>query len=262
MSLNEPLEFATNLALEVGDLLLGYYDTRGVHASSKSDHTVVTDADLAADRYISEKITQRYPADAIISEESSHLYSTPSADVWVIDPLDGTTNFSLGLPVWGISIARMVNGIPEQAVLYFPRLQELYSAERNSGAYLNSNPITVKGRNPAEPMSFFSCCSRCFRTFDISIPYKPRIMGSTAYSFCMVARGAALLALDVTPKVWDIAAAWLVVEEAGGVIKPLETGQVFPISTKIDYASVSWTILAAATRKLFDQNKVRIQRKK
>jgi myo-inositol-1(or 4)-monophosphatase len=255
------LGFARDLALGAGDLLLGYFNIAGISASQKPDHTVVTEADLAADRYISGKINEKFPEDAIISEESVHLFSDPSTPVWVIDPLDGTTNFSLGLPIWGISIARLVDGFPQQGVLFFPRVNELYTVERNNGAHLNTRPISARQPNPAEPMSFFSCCSRSFRTFDISIPYKPRIMGSTAYSFCMVARGSALLALDVTPKIWDIAAAWLLVEEAGGMIKPFETGQVFPISMDTDYTSVSIPILAAASEKLFEMGKSRIRRK-
>jgi myo-inositol-1(or 4)-monophosphatase len=259
--MSEVLEFATQLALEAGDLLLKYYDPSGIRATTKPDLTVVTEADLAADRFISKKIREYFPSDALISEESSHFLSDPSAPVWVIDPLDGTTNFSLGLPVWGISIARLIEGFPSLGVLFFPRLEELYTTERNMGAYLNHLPITVREPNPAEPMSFFACCSRSYRNFNITIPYKTRIMGSSAYSFCMVARGAALLALDATPKIWDLAAAWLLVEEAGGIIRPFETGQFFPISMDIDYSSTSWTILSAATSKLFDLGKARIQRK-
>jgi myo-inositol-1(or 4)-monophosphatase len=259
--MTDALEFAISLSLEAGNLLQEYYDSFGIHASAKPDATVVTEADLAADRLISEKIRESFPDDGIISEESSHFLLDPQAATWVIDPLDGTTNFSLGLPVWGISIARLVNGFPDLGVVYFPLLEELYSASRGAGSFLNHRPISTRAPNPSEPMSFFACCSRSFRMFDISIQYKPRIMGSSSYSFCLVARGAALLALDTTSKVWDLAAAWLLVEEAGGIIQPFEMGQVFPLTVNMDYSTASWTILAAATQKLFEMGKNKIQRK-
>ncbi len=259
--MNELLEFSIHLAHEVGDLLQKYYDPAGIRATTKPDRTVVTEADFAADRLISETITRHFPGDSLVSEESSHYASSISSPVWVIDPLDGTTNFSLGLAIWGISIARLVDGIPDLGVIYFPRLAELYTASRSSGAYLNDMPIRVRAPDPSQPMSFFACCSRSFRKFDITIPYKPRILGSSAYSFCMVARGSALLGLDTTPKIWDLAAIWVLVEQAGGVIQQLEGSPIFPIATGIDYSLQSTAVLAAATPSLFELGKSKIHRK-
>jgi myo-inositol-1(or 4)-monophosphatase len=253
--------FTVDLALETGGLLLEFFDLFGIHASPKPDHTVVTEADLAADRLITRRIQENFPADGIISEESSHFLHDPHSPTWVVDPLDGTTNFSLGLPVWGISIARLLNGYPELGVLYFPIIDELYVGRSGSGAYLNHRQISTRAPDPAEPMSFFTCCSRSFRTFNISVPYKPRIMGSSAYSFCLVARGSALIGLETTPKIWDLAAAWLLVEEAGGIIKPFETGQIFPIHSDVDYNTASWAVIATTTPKLFEQSNHWIKRK-
>ncbi len=259
--MNDVLDFSINLAHEVGELLQKYYDPAGVPAVPKPDRTVVTEADLAADRLISESIARHFPGDGIISEESSHFAPAAHSVVWVIDPLDGTTNFSLGLAIWGISIARLVDGFPELGVIYFPRLAELYTALRGSGAYLNENTIHVRAPDPSQPMSFFACCSRSFRKFDISIPYKPRILGSSAYSFCMVARGTALLGLDSTPKIWDLAAIWVLVEEAGGIIQPLDGPQFFPVSAGIDYSEQSTPVLAAATPALLAMGKSKIHSK-
>lgn len=259
--MNEAQEFAINLALKSGELLKRYYNSAGIHASAKPDQTVVTEADLAADFMISQMIQQAFPQDGIISEESSHYLLDSESATWVIDPLDGTTNFSLGLPVWGVSIGRLVNGYPDLGVVYFPLLNELYSARRGSGSYLNNEPITARAPNPAQPMSFFACCSRAFRAFNIEIPYKPRIMGSSAYSFSLVARGTALMSFDVDPKVWDLAAAWVLVEEAGGIIEAFDGSQVFPLARDIDYNITSRPVLAAATQKLFEMGRNKIQRK-
>jgi myo-inositol-1(or 4)-monophosphatase len=222
---------------------------------------VVTEADLAADQFITKEIEQNYPHDEIVSEESSHFLKDTQSPTWVIDPLDGTTNFSLGLPIWGVSIARLEDGYPVLGAIYFPRLNELYTALQGSGAYLNGVRLLAREPDPTQPMSFFACCSRSFRAFNISVPYKPRIMGSSVYSFCLVARGSALLALDVTPKIWDLAAVWILVKESGGTIDTFEGSSVFPISPNIDYSQTSYPTLASATQKLFEMGHRKIQRK-
>ena len=259
--MNNPLKFATELAIKTGSLLQKYFNPAGTLASQKPDQSVVTDADLAAETMITTAIQMKYPHDGIISEETSHNLEDSHSTVWVIDPLDGTTNFSMGLSIWGTSIACLADGIPQLGVLYFPMINELYTTWRDSGAYLNKNQITTRAPDPTQPMSFFACCSRSFRNYDIEIPYKPRIFGSAAYSLCMVARGSALLGLDTTPKVWDLAAAWLLVEEAGGKIASLEGAQPFPIATKIDYSKITYPTLAAATSEVYDFGLKKIHKK-
>ena len=259
--MNDALDFAINLAMQTGDLLQKYYTPTGIQSTVKADNTVVTEADLAADRFITEQIKLKFPHDGILSEESSHFLIEPQLPTWVIDPLDGTTNFSLGLAIWGVSIARLVDGYPELGVIYFPCLSELYSTKRGAGAYLNNKPITAREPDPTQPNSFFACCSRSFRTFNISIPYKPRILGSSTYTLSMVARGLALLGLDATPKIWDLAAAWLLVEEAGGIMSEFEGLRPFPLSPNVDYSTTSYTTLAAATQQLLEMGYSKIQRK-
>jgi len=259
--MNDPVEFAVNLALQTGNLLQKFYNPAGIRASSKPDQTVVTEADVAADMLITNAIHDHFPLDEIISEESSHRLTNTQSPIWITDPLDGTTNFSLGLSIWGVSIARLLNGYPELGVLFFPMINELYIARRDSGALLNNKSITVRAPDPTQPMSFFACCSRSFRYYNISIPYKPRIMGSGAYIFCLVARGSALLGFDAAPKIWDLAAAWLLVEEAGGMITAFEGSPPFPIFPQDDYSSTNYPTLAAASPAVFSVGQNKIQRK-
>jgi len=259
--MNDPVLFAVNLALQTGNLLRRFYNPAGIPASPKPDRTVVTEADLAADKLIIDTIHEHYPQDEIISEESSHHLVNHQSPIWIIDPLDGTTNFSLGLAIWGVSIARIVDGVPQLGVLYFPMINELYTTRRGSGAFLNNKSIAVRAPDPTQPMSFFACCSRSFRYYNIRIPYKPRIMGSGAYTFCMVARGAALLGFDAAPKIWDLAAAWLLVEEAGGKITAFEGTSPFPISLQDDYSATNYPTLAAATSDVFTLGQNKINRK-
>ena len=255
------IEFVSQLAMETGDILMNYYRRSGTRSQLKSDRTVVTEADLAADLYLRNRISQAYPENPILSEESNTTYPTNQSAVWVIDPLDGTTNFSLGLHYWGVSIARIINGYPELGVLYFPLLGELFTASLGEGAYLNDSHLEVKPPNPSQPTSFFSCCSRANRYYNVDIKYKTRILGSAAYGLATVARGSAILAFEVTPKVWDFSASWLIMQEAGGLIAPLDGEEPFPLIPGVDYKSKSFPILAAATSELLAEGQYKIKKK-
>jgi myo-inositol-1(or 4)-monophosphatase len=241
-----PLTFANNLTRQTGELLLEYFSPRGRKASLKSDRTVVTEADLAADRLITTAIQENFPDDTLLSEELHPEVGEETGAVWVIDPLDGTTNFSLGLHYWGTSIARLEGGWPQVAALYFPLFDELYSAQKGIGASLNGESLQIKLPDKSQPISFFSCCSRTFRRYDVRVPYKTRILGAASYTLCAVARGSAILGFEATPKIWDIAGGWLVVKEAGGMVETLDGSQPFPLLPGRDYSKRDYPILTAA----------------
>lgn len=253
------LQFALQLALKAGELLTDFYQAHDSHAKVKIDHSIVTEADKAADRLISQSIQESYPQDILLSEEINPVLSSEASNpVWIIDPLDGTTNFFLGLPIWGVSIARLVGGMPEIAVLNFPLLGELYHAQFDQGAYLNNERIRVKPPHPDQPAAFFSCCSRTNRRYSITVPYKTRILGSAAYGLCSVARGSAVLGFEATPKIWDIAAAWLLVNEAGGVIEIYSGSSPFPLIPGTDYSRQNFPTLAAPNHELITRARSQI----
>jgi myo-inositol-1(or 4)-monophosphatase len=249
--MSEALELAINIAQQAGALLLGYFRSDQLQTIVKEDRSLVTQADLEADRFVTNQIRQNFPADSFLSEELSPDFrgcaAGESGATWIIDPLDGTTNFSLGLPIWGISVARIVNGLPDCATLYFPALNELYAAEAGNGATFNDQPLKIKPER-YRMMSFFTCCSRAYQRYNIDIPFKTRILGSAAYNFCCVARGIAAIGFEATPKIWDIAAAWLIVKEAGGGIQTLDGNAPFPIRQGVDYLHQSFPTIAAITR--------------
>jgi myo-inositol-1(or 4)-monophosphatase len=249
------LDFTIQLAKEAGDLLLEYFYHTYKKISFKNDSSVVTEADLAVDQLISGELHKRLPGDQIISEELSPLIEVNNSKgmdhpTWVIDPLDGTTNFTLGLPFWGTLLTRTRFGMPSMTVMYFPLLSELYTAIDGQGGYLNQEPIHTIKDSPGATQAFFACCSRTHRNYDIKIPYKTRILGSAAYSFCMVGRGSALIGFEATPKIWDIAGPWLLVKEAGGIIESFNGNLPFPISSSVHYEDEKYPTLAAATPKL------------
>jgi len=243
------LQFATELAYDVGDMLVVKYFNKPKAINLKSDHSVVTEADLEADQMIRHSIIEKYPFEVILSEESNSEYIADHGEVgWIVDPLDGTTNFSLGLHIWGVCITRIENGNPVMTVMYFPLLNEIYVAEKGKGAFLNGERLHVWNQHKKIPLPFFACCSRTFRLYDIRVRYKVRILGSASYTFCTLGRGGAILAFESTPKIWDIAGAWILIEEAGGVIELFDGVSPFPLKTGIAYPEQNYPTLAAANR--------------
>ncbi len=244
------LQLAAQIAQGAGQLLLRYFRAKNLQNNLKIDSSLVTEADIAADNYISESIQKFFPGEVILSEEFATTPAISQANkhsLWVVDPLDGTTNFFLGLPIWGVSIAHLVDGEPETGVLFFPLLNEIYTAQSAQGAYFNGERLEIADPDPERPYSFFSCCTRTYRRYQVSIPYKTRILGSAAYTLCCVAKGSAILGFEATPKIWDLSAAWLLVLEAGGVVETLDGSQPFPVCSEINYAQISYPTIAAAS---------------
>jgi len=257
--MDELLEFAAGLAQQAGQFLLAKYRSGEWDAHLKGDRSVVTTADVASDRLISQAIQARFPADFLLSEELRPETRPPgggsSRNTWVVDPLDGTTNFSLGLPHWGVLIARLEHGEPHSAAAYFPVRDELYTAQRGPGARLNGPPLVIRPHDPKHPLPCYACCSRTLRRYHVNLPYKTRILGSAAYTLCAVARGQAIIGFESTTKIWDLAAPWLVLSEAGGVVCALQEVQPFPLQGSIDYSRQNFAVLAAASREIAEQGR-------
>ena len=232
--MNELLNFAREIGREAGRQLL---DWSGRAATSiKSDGTVVTEADHAADRYLTEQILVRYPDHEVLSEEAETRYSGRPY-TWVIDPLDGTTNFALGVCYWGCSIALLFEGMPVVGVLTVPNLGAEFWAARGEGAFLNGERLGGPARGITERNSFLALCSRAFRYLDLPMPQKSRLLGSAAYDLAAVAQGIAVGSTQVTPHIWDIAAGWLLLQEAGRAVGPLlpDAPNPFPLDPGDDY---------------------------
>jgi myo-inositol-1(or 4)-monophosphatase len=260
--MESPLVFATRLAEQVGVFLQEQFKETGKKTQIKPDFSLVTEADVQADNWLTREIHEAYPQDTLLSEELHHKSPAGSSGaMWVIDPLDGTTNFSLGLAHWGTSIARIEDGFPALAVLHFPLLSETYTARRGQGATFNGNALRIKTPDPNDKSTFFVCCSRTYHSYHVNIRYKTRILGSAAYSFCTVARSMALIAFEAKPKIWDLAAAWLIVQEAGGNIAAYDGNNPFPIIPGTDYSQLDFPTLAAASPALMQKAQAQIQPK-
>lgn len=249
---NQRLEFAKYAAIETGKILLDHFHNGNRQGELKADKTLVTKADRDADRLLQDLIEKEFPADGILSEEGSTVFPE-NEHVWVLDPLDGTVNFSLGLHYWGVSIAHLKHGVPQTSAVFFPVVEELYTASSGEGAELNGTPILVSNPPVDSPFAVFVHCSRMHNLYQVTLPYKTRSLGAAAYHLCLITKGTALLAFESTSKLWDFAASWLIVKEAGGLIRANGSTQPFPAQSGFDYNDHQYSILAAASEAVMDK---------
>jgi myo-inositol-1(or 4)-monophosphatase len=248
----EFLSTALRIVEAAGDLIQSTDVWTG--ATRKTDGTLVTGADRAASRLITDLINAAYPDHRVLSEEDSTIYDSRTEFTWIVDPLDGTTNYARGLPIWGVSLGLLEGGNPVAGVLAFPLLRETFAATLGGGATRNGVPLTTAPLQAPDDEHFMALCSRTGGRYRITTPLKPRILGSAAYHLAKVADGSLVAAIEATPKVWDIAAALLVLEEAGGVAKSLsQITPIFPLPPGVrDYRDTSFSLLAGANLALVD----------
>lgn len=241
------------LVSEADRILADGYGT--VSATQKFDGSLVTQIDRAADDYFNAQIAARFPDHAILSEERNTVYDPSVEFTWVIDPLDGTTNFARGLPIWGVSVALLCGGLPIIGVLSFAALRENYSAILSYGAARNDRPIHTAADSKVDDQHFLMQCTRTPKYYRITSPLKSRILGSAAYHIAAVANGSALAGIETTPKLWDIAAALLILQEAGGCYRTLgQAAPVFPLEgVPRDYERKSFTLVAAANEGILSE---------
>jgi len=205
-----------------------------IKVEEKGRNDFVSEADRVAERAVIDVIHKHYPAHAILAEESGA--SGDSDHVWVIDPLDGTTNFLHGFPVFAVSIALMVRGRIEHAAVYDPMRQELFTASRGAGAQLDGRRIRVSGNKQLAR----ALVGTGFPYRDTNQAFEPymamlqkavrntagvRRPGAAALDLCYVAAGRLDAFWETGLQAWDIAAGALLIREAGGIISGLDGGE-------------------------------------
>lgn len=200
-----------------------------IQETSKGGVDFTTQADEEIDRFLREQIAEKYPRTQFLTEETApddYSKLQEATDLWVIDPIDGTTNFSRGRPHFGISIALVDKGIPKLAVVYLPMQDELYTARRNSPTLLNGKKIHVSKINTLQnawiesgfswdmakraefTKNWLSVLSQHVRAFTMS--------GSSVFDMAKVAQGEIDAFVYCGIKPWDQAATGLLIQNAGG----------------------------------------------
>ena len=234
------LNFAIQTARDAGRILAERFG-RAIQISQKGDIDLVTEADIAAERLIVERIKTHYPRHGILAEEAGALevVNERSESRWIIDPLDGTTNYAHGYPCFCVSIGLERHGILEVGVIYDPTRDEVFAAERGEGATLNGRSIHV---SEIEDLNSAMLCTgfpydvrergdfaRHFSNF-IMRAQAVRRDGSAALDLAYVACGRFDGFWEEGLRPWDVAAGVLLVEEAGGRVSRYD-GSAFDIYT-------------------------------
>ena len=214
----------------------------------KPDGTLITECDRWSDAEIVHGLSRIAPGEGVLSEEGSQ--SVPSSRAyWVVDPLDGTTNFAAGIPCWAISIARFVDGRPSEVFLDVPALNQRFVALRGRGATRNNEPLSPETRSSVTS-GCVSLCSRSIRVLqrkpDQPFPGKIRLFGVASLDLVSVALGQTVAALEATPKLWDLAAAWLVLDELGCPIRWLDRDPA-QLQSGQDVSQLGFPMLAASS---------------
>lgn len=225
------LDFALMLAKEAGKIQLKYFRSNHLVMETKlNSYDVVTQADKESENFIVGAIREKFPDHGIIAEESGSVM-TENEYRWVIDPLDGTTNFSQGLPIFNVSIALEHQGKAIVGVVFAPYLNEIFYAAKGNGAFLNGKPISCSKKTDIATA-----------VLSTGFPYDKQInsdnnikevaaitplvrgmrrLGSAAIDICYVASGFLDAFWELNLKRWDVAAGCLIAEEAGAKIESI-----------------------------------------
>jgi myo-inositol-1(or 4)-monophosphatase len=253
-----------------GRVLLDWRKRFTVREKGPAD--LVTEADLASQEAIRQLVNAAFPEHAFLGEESpaevrqaalddttpnNTSPNAPSSNTpqwtWVVDPLDGTTNYVHGLAQYAVSVAVLHRGVPEAGCVFDPVANECFTAVRGQGAFLNGEPIAASGQTDLAQslvaVSFPARIDRQSREIQDFLAMLPhcqafRRMGSAALNLCYVAAGSLDAYWATSTKIWDIAAGALIVAEAGGTITALDGA---PLDVK------TGKFIAAATRPLVDR---------
>ena len=230
------LNIAIRAARRAGELIVRSLEQRqDLHIDTKSKNDFVSEVDRQAEATIIEILRKAYPNHAILAEESG-ANNNSSSYQWVIDPLDGTTNFLHGNPQFSVSIALKYKDDVEQAVIYDPLRGELFTASRGQGAFLNDRRVRVSSNTlnnallgTGFPYRTQHHLNTYLETFKALFPLVSgvRRAGSAALDLSYVASGRLDGFWEIGLKEWDMAAGTLIIQEAGGLVSDFSGGNSY-----------------------------------
>lgn len=222
------LDVAKKAALEGGKILMEDYGK--VSIRYKEDRSIATEADVASEKKIKSILKGEFPSYSLLGEEFG-LEKGISDYMWVIDPLDGTTNYCMRNPFFGVSIALVYKNEPLIGVVYYPAMDETFYAEKGEGAYLNNERIFVSSVTEIRDSMITFCHGRDQNSLKEMINIfgklklinnKVRQIGAAALELCYVACGRVDSFFMVGVNPWDIAAGVVIVKEAKGKVSDFE----------------------------------------
>lgn len=224
-------EALKKILLEAGDIMLSAKNIDDVVSEKDGNANFVTKYDVKVQHFLALTLTELYPGSVFIGEEEDCTGDALQGEAWIVDPIDGTTNFIKGLDTSAISVAYLHNGKVMVSAIYNPYRKEFFYAQRGFGATKNDVPIHMTAAGLANNLVFFGTSPYYTelrdKTFDLAktILTKAgdlRRSGSAVIDFCNLAQGAAAFMFELRLSPWDFAASSLIIEEAGGVIAQLD----------------------------------------
>jgi myo-inositol-1(or 4)-monophosphatase len=227
------LQASIEIAREAGGLLAKYFDQH-VTFELKGEYDLVTVADRASEQLVIDRLRSRFPAHSIIAEESGG-HGGSSEFCWYVDPLDGTTNFAHGFPVFNVTIALEQSGELVAGVIFDPLRDEMFASERGSGAYLNDRRIAVSKVSRLEDSLVATGFPSRKRHLDINVHFYYQLAmathgvrraGAAALDLAYVACGRLDGFWEFGLNPWDMAAGILLIREAGGTCSDMQGSPV------------------------------------
>lgn len=228
------LDFAKELALEAGGIMKHYFRSEEIDSTWKEDATPLTAADTSINSLVIERVKANFPDHGVLGEEES--YEPERNLIWVVDPIDGTVPFSLGMPIstFALALVDRSDGQPIVAVLYDPFLDELFYAAKGGGTFVNERRLKTSNES-ALKQNYFAISIGQSELIKKIRKQRANIMylQSGCYFAARVAAGQLLATIQNRPYAWDIAATALLVQEAGGIVTDYD-GQVIRFDQKIE----------------------------
>lgn len=235
-SLEDVLQSVKIIIKEAGELVLSHLDNNQKY-TNKKDGSIVTEADIASENLLKQKLGKILPDACFLAEESGASGSSESGYCWIVDPIDGTTNFAHGFPYFGINVALTHKDKPVLGVTYNPMADELFYAYEGGGAFMNGKKITVSSQgdlNKTLVSLAIPCRTKdCHEFYDMTKRlqdniYSVRKLGSACLDMAHVASGRLDASVLKYVSWWDIAAGIVLIREAGGAVSEFEKDSIGP----------------------------------
>jgi len=238
---------------EGGKILMENFGKITEYAVKESQSSIVTKADIESEKKIIEIILEKFPDHNTLGEETGYQ-NRNSEFTWVIDPLDGTSNFAAGIPWFGVIICVLKNSVPFMAGCFLPVQNEIYFAEKGMGATRNGEKIKVSGET--ELKNILAAYSLDYSDESGKTESEARLIQqvvsrirnlrstNSLVDFCYTADGKLGACMNQTTKIWDIAAPGLIIEEAGGIVTDFQ-GNPFDFSLNADNYGRNFTIIGS-----------------
>ena len=230
MDLSKHLKFALNLSETAGKIASDYYG-RNIRINFKGEgkNNLVTEVDRKVENHIVKAIRKAYPEHCVLAEESGDCGIKPAGYRWIIDPIDGTTNYAHGYSFFAVSIGLEINGKRMIGVVNAPILKETFHAVKDKGSFLNGKPVKVSKTRHLE--TALLATGFTYKNRGLNLPNFEHFLynsqgirrcGAATLDFCYVAAGRLDGYWELGLRPWDMAAGSLIVEEAGGKVTSLD----------------------------------------